>query len=203
MGPNMVAWQTTNTLWQTDLSTGESKPLYSNSQRQIESISYSENTGAFLTVESTNRGKAYFLLSVLPGEHGPNVTELLRKPSILNAQWVNRGHGYVYASQVRDKVILAGKPEVSQKEKDIFQAGQMANFSSDGTDPRVYLLGAQLSEPAGIWQCDANSGKAQCLLSPCSGVDFHYQPVLAGSAPYGDKHSAAYDLLQPAHFFSA
>jgi predicted esterase len=200
MGANLVAWQTGNNLWQTDLSSGESKLLYSDYQRQIENICYSANTGAFLTLESTNRGRAYFLMSVLPGDHVPRVTELLRKPSILNAEWINQGHGYVYTSHVRDKVILTGRTDASAKEKEIFQAGQMANFSCDGIDARVYLLGAEVSEPAGIWRCDANSGKAQCLLSPCSGVDFNYQPVFIGTAPYGDKHSAAYDLLKPAHF---
>jgi predicted esterase len=198
--PNIVAWQTANAIWHTDLSSGASKLLYSNFRRQIESISYSANAGAFLAIESTNRGKAYYLLSILAEDDSTSVTELLRKPSILSAQWINHGHGYVYASQVGGNVILAGKTEIPGKDKEFFMAGKMEFLFSDETETRFFVLGAQISEPVGVWECDANSGKTQCLLSPCSGVDFHYQPVLAGWAPYGDKHSAAYDLLQPAQF---
>ncbi|HLX72681.1 MAG TPA: hypothetical protein VKV04_23920 [Verrucomicrobiae bacterium] len=200
MGPNVVAWQTTNTIWQMDFSSGVSKVLYSNSRRQIDSICFSTDTGTFLTVESTNHGRTCFLVSIIPGEGGAAVTALLRKPSILNAQWINRGQGYVYGSQVRDKVVLTSKSSVYGQEQPVFQATQMTNFFANGSNTRIYLLGAQASEPAGVWRCNADSAEVQCVLSPSAGMSFHYQPVLQESATYAENHTAAYELLQPAGF---
>jgi dipeptidyl aminopeptidase/acylaminoacyl peptidase len=204
MGTNSVAWQTDSTLWQLETSTGAIKPVYSNSPKIIGSISYSKNTDMFLVVENTNRTTTSSLLTISNGGDFPLVKEIARKPSIISAQWINRGKGYACVINRGDNTVLTVK-KGDASEDTFFTGGQVWNIFCDGEDSCVYALAAQTNEPAGVWQYDASADTLACIVSPWGDRDvkFHYQPMLVGWVKYkqdGQIHDAKFNLIPPSDF---
>ena len=205
MGTNTVAWHTRNVLWRADVASGEIRHLYSSAPKTIGGISYSEDTGAFLLVENTNRSTVSSLVVLSPDAGGFRKDELARKSSIASAQWINKGQGYACVVNQRDNSVLTIKDGWTAPENTLFTNGQVWSIFCDGESSRVYALADQSSEPAGIWQCDGNDGDASQVVSPWANqdVDFHFQPVLTEWAHYkqdGKTHNAEFDLVAPANF---
>ena len=59
-----VAWLASNSLWQMDLSSGETRSLYSDSSATLASVAYSKETGKFLLLETINRGRSSSLIEL-------------------------------------------------------------------------------------------------------------------------------------------
>lgn len=204
METNTVAWLTTNILWQMDISSGAIKSLYSDSPKIIASASYSKGQNAFLLVENTIHSTDSSLIDLSTGAGDPMANELMRKPSIISAQWLNKGQGYAYVINRGSNTVLTVKKD-DAAEDTIFKGGQVWSIFCSGEDSRVYALAAQNSEPAGIWQYDASADNLACIVSPWGNrnVEFHFQPALAESATYqqdGRKHNAKFSLVPPANF---
>ena len=207
MGTNAVAWHTRNFLWQADVSSGEIHHLYSSARKTIGGISYSKDTGAFLVIENTNRPTISSLVVLSPSADGSmRKNELTRKSSINSAQWLNKGQGYACVLGQGDTTILAFKNDHATAEDTLFTNGQVWSIFCDGENPRVYALADESSEPAGIWQCNGNSGDVRCVVSPWGNRDvaFHFQPALTEWARYKDdsgrNHAARFDLVAPVNF---
>lgn len=195
-----VAWHTDTYLWQTDLLTGETKVVYVNKRRRMDDICYSKGAESFLVVESTNRGRACFLVHVSYTNGQALVQQLVQKPSILYPRWINDGRGYVYLSRREDDATLYGVAALSEKERLIYRAGQIMNITSDDRTTSIHMLGAKVSEPAAVWRCDISSGATESLATPHGDSNFPFRPVVYQAAPYGNKNSAKYEFVPPANF---
>ena len=207
MGTNTVGWHTRNFLWSADVSSGEIHRLYSSARKTIGGISYSKDTGAFLVIENTNRSTISSLV-VLSTDADDSVRkdELARKSAITSARWINQGKGYACVANWGDTSALSIRNDRSVPENTLFTNGQVWSIFCDGESSRVYALADESSEPAGIWQCNGNSGEANCVVSPWGNrdVDFYFQPALTEWANYKDgsgrNHAARFDLVRPANF---
>lgn len=197
---DVVAWHTDSHLWNTDLNTGETKPVYTNRRRRLDDFSYASTTGSYMLVESTNKGRACFLVQVSNTNGLSVVRQLTQKPSIQNVRWINDGRGYVYLSRREDEATLFGAGKVDDKEKMVLRAGQILNMSCDGRDALLYLIGSKSSEPTAVWQCDAVTGEMRSVASPYGGSHFPFRPVVYQAAPYGNRNSAQYEFVPPVNF---
>jgi predicted esterase len=201
---NMVAWQTDNTLWQINISSGAIAPIYSDPPNIIRHISYSKYKDAFLLVKNTNRLAASSLIVFKNETNGSVINELTLKSPVLDAQWIDKGKEYAYVSAEGDHTVLTIKRETGDLVNTFFAAGQVWNIFCDGENSSVYALAAKTNEPAGIWQCKAGSDDTSCIVSPWGNrdVEFHFQPALKGQAEYlqAGRHNATFDLVPPANF---
>ena len=200
LGTNSIAWNTGKTIWQMNLGEGQTKPVYSNSKADIASTSYSRDTDEFLLVLNTNRSRVSSLVAV-------SLTAAVERKVapdrlfIRDAQWINKGQGYVCWGNSGDTTMVIAKADAGSSEKTFFRYGEVQGLFSDGEDSRFYAFAAESNEPPSIWECDSDKGDVERVYSPWGNRDLqiHYQPVLTGYAPY-DKHNAKYALVPPANF---
>jgi dipeptidyl aminopeptidase/acylaminoacyl peptidase len=205
LSTNIVAWQTDHHIWQVDVASGETTQLFAGGTNRITNISFSKSAGAFLVTETTtNRRQTSILGRVTIGADGSTAEfeEWTRGPSILNAQWINHGKGYAYRAIKAENTLLVIKRDHDSDRETLFQDGQVLYLFCDGESSRAYAVAAMGSEPAGMWECGANADEPQYAFSPWGKekVDFHFQPVVAGSATYGGRHLAKFDLVPPVNF---
>lgn len=200
MGTNSVAWQTGKAIWQMNFDSGEMKRCYSVPKGDIVSMSYSKFTDEFLLVVNTNRATASSLLAV-------SRTAAVERPVapdrflIRQAQWINKGHGYVCRAVSGDTTLIMAKAGDGTREKSFFRRGGAESLFCDGEDSRFYAFAAATNEPPGMWKCEADKGDVDYVYPPWGNreVQVHYQPVLTGYAPYAN-HNAKYALVPPANF---
>jgi Tol biopolymer transport system component len=200
MGTNAVAWQTDNTLWQMDLSSGEIKPLYNSNPRcSIASVSYSKDADALLFVESTNRATVSSLIAL---SNGSCITKTTRNLLIRDAQWINKGKGYAYRIVQGETAVLVAKADEVAPEAPLFPAGQIAHIFGNGDDTRVYAVASNTNNAPSIWRCDTRGEDVSRLFSPWGFQDMnvHFQPALVGYAPLGNGHNERFVLIPPANF---
>jgi len=200
MGTNSVAWQTDNTLWQMDLSSGEVRSLYNSNPRcSIGSVSYSKDADAFLFVESTNRATASSLIAL---SNGSCITKTTRNLLIRDAQWINKGKGYAYRFMQGESSVLIAKADEVAPEAPLFPAGQVVHIFGNGDDTRVYAVASNTNDAPSIWRCDTRSEDVSRLFSPWGfqEMNVHFQPALVGYAPIGNGHTERFVLIPPANF---
>lgn len=120
MGINSVAWQTGKAIWQMNFDSGEMKRCYSTPKGDIVSMSYSKFTDEFLLLVNTNRAMVSTLLTV-------SRTATVGRPFaperflIREAQWINKGHGYVCREVSGDTTLIMAKAGDGTPEKTFFR----------------------------------------------------------------------------------
>lgn len=204
--PVTVAWITDNALWKMDISSGEVQSVYSDSQKQMASASWCQETESFLltaNVRTRNGRNQTSAVVLLRSGQAPSVVKSISGSDLITeAQWVNGGKGWAYTTTHGEKAFLTVRPDDSETEQQYFTSGKVEKIVCNTEDSCVYAFAVKTNEPPGFWRCDFQRAKAAYVLPPWGYRDLllNFQPALTDYAPWGDRHKQQITLFQPAHF---
>jgi predicted esterase len=202
MGTNTVAWQAGNAIWQMNLASGKIESVYANPEGSIDSVSYSEESGKFLILETAKASSRRRLPALFALLNGSKIPETSSKLSMRDTRLINQGRGYVFLHPEGENMSLIIQPGGGEAEETFFQSGRVEDFFCDGESSRVYALASKTNEAPSIWLCDAAAGNAQCLYSPWgfAAVPLHFQTASVHYVELPGKHHEKFVLIPPANF---
>jgi dipeptidyl aminopeptidase/acylaminoacyl peptidase len=193
-------------LW-LELASGTVQEVHRAGEARIVNVDYDPTAEVFLLTQThalPNRQTRAELVKLPFSAEGKTgeATVLAEGASILEGRWLNGGNGFAYRTVRAGRSQLLVKTGAAERERSVFARGEVYQFNSARGGTALFAQASLTNEPPGIWRYEVNQAQTESAWSPLGpeGMSGELQPVLKGSAPYGGRHHAAFDLVPPANF---